>query len=101
MAGDGGTGPRFPEMIESNGEAGRNLTELGGEPKSRDVHREMCWKTRGVFGSVHVALVARAAIGGTVPWRSPLDALIAAASLAIDGRPVLKAGTFVLDVDGH
>ena len=91
VAADGGAGPRFLDMIDEHGEAGRNVTELGGEPTTTRLSPKRAGNERR-RGSVHVALGASAAIAGTVTVAIRLDAIIADASVTIDGRSVLKAG---------
>jgi hypothetical protein len=49
------------------------------------------------LGSVHVAFGASAGIGGTVSVPIHIDAVVADASLTVDGRPVRDAGRYVTE----
>jgi leucyl aminopeptidase (aminopeptidase T) len=94
---DGAVGERFWKLLEAYGELGRNVAELGvGTNESATVTGNVL-EDEKALGTVHVAFGDSAGLGGAVSVPIHLDVVITDATLAIDGRPVLEAGRFVLD----
>jgi leucyl aminopeptidase (aminopeptidase T) len=94
---DGAVGERFWKLLEPYGELGRNVAELGvGTNESATVSGNVL-EDEKALGTVHVAFGASAGLGGAVSVPIHLDVVVTGATLAIDGRPVLDAGRFVLD----
>jgi leucyl aminopeptidase (aminopeptidase T) len=97
VAGDGGLGPRFIELLLAHGELGTNLAELGVGTNDRARLTGNVLEDEKILGTVHVAFGASAAFGGTVSVPIHLDVVVVDASLEVDGRPVLDRGRYVLD----
>ncbi|HEX5194143.1 MAG TPA: hypothetical protein VFW09_15190 [Solirubrobacteraceae bacterium] len=94
---DGAVGKRFWKLLEPYGDLGRNVAELGiGTNESATVTGNVL-EDEKVLGTVHVAFGDSAGLGGMVSVPIHLDVVVTDATLAIDGRPVLDAGRFVLD----
>lgn len=100
VSAENGLGPEFIRRLESFGELGTNLAELGVGTNERAMLTGNILEDEKVLGTVHVAFGASAAIGGTVSVPIHLDAVVSNASLTIDGVPVLEQGQLVLDVHG-
>ena len=97
VAADGGLGPRFIELLLSQGELGTNLAELGVGTNDRARLTGNILEDEKILGTVHVAFGASAGIGGTVSVPIHLDVVILDASLEVDGQTVLDHGRYVLD----
>jgi leucyl aminopeptidase (aminopeptidase T) len=97
VAGDGGLGPRFIELLLAHGELGANLAELGVGTNDRARLTGNVLEDEKILGTVHVAFGASAAFGGTVSVPIHLDVVVVDASLEVDGQPVLDRGRYVLD----
>jgi leucyl aminopeptidase (aminopeptidase T) len=97
VAGNGGLGPRFIELLLAHGELGTNLAELGVGTNDRARLTGNVLEDEKILGTVHVAFGASAAFGGTVSVPIHLDVVVVDASLEVDGRPVLDRGRYVLD----
>lgn len=81
---------RLREILDAAGPAGRNIAELGiGTIPRGGVTGH---KDDKLLGTVHVALGHNRTLGGTVDCDVHLDGVMHAATLALDGRPVLDAG---------
>ncbi len=93
----GGIGPEFQARLESVGELGTNLAELGVGTNDRARITGNVLEDEKILGTVHVAFEASAGIGGTVSVPIHLDVVVTEASLEVDGRQVLEAGRWVLD----
>lgn len=96
VAADGGLGPQFIELLLAHGELGTNLAELGVGTNDRARLTGNVLEDEKIFGTVHVAFGASAAIGGTVSVPIHLDVVVVDASLEVDGRQVLDRGRYVL-----
>jgi leucyl aminopeptidase (aminopeptidase T) len=92
-----GLGPRLLELLRAHGEPGTNVAELGVGTNDRAQLTGSVLEDEKILGSVHIAFGASAGIGGTVSVPIHLDVVILEASLELDGRAVLEAGSFVLD----
>ncbi|MGA8337027.1 MAG: aminopeptidase [Solirubrobacteraceae bacterium] len=97
VAADGGLGPRFIELLLSQGELGTNLAELGVGTNDRARLTGNILEDEKILGTVHVAFGASAGIGGKVSVPIHLDVVIVDASLDVDGHTVLDHGRYVLD----
>ena len=97
VAADGGLGPRFIELLLSQGELGTNLAELGVGTNDRARLTGNILEDEKILGTVHVAFGASAGIGGKVSVPIHLDVVIVEASLEVDGQTVLDHGRYVLD----
>jgi leucyl aminopeptidase (aminopeptidase T) len=97
VAGNGGLGPRFIELLLAHGELGTNLAELGVGTNDRARLTGNVLEDEKILGTVHVAFGASAAFGGTVSVPIHLDVVVVDASLEVDGRQVLDRGRYVLD----
>ena len=97
VAADGGLGPRFIELLLSQGELGTNLAELGVGTNDRARLTGNILEDEKILGTVHVAFGASAGIGGKVSVPIHLDVVIVDASLDVDGQTVLDHGRYVLD----
>ena len=97
VAADGGLGPRFIELLLSQGELGTNLAELGVGTNDRARLTGNILEDEKILGTVHVAFGASAGIGGTVSVPIHLDVVILDASLEVDGQTVLDRGRYVLE----
>jgi leucyl aminopeptidase (aminopeptidase T) len=97
VAADGGLGPRFIELLLSQGELGTNLAELGVGTNDRARLTGNILEDEKILGTVHVAFGASAGIGGKVSVPIHLDVVIVDASLEVDGQTVLNRGRYVLD----
>ena len=95
VAADGGLGPRFIELLLSQGELGTNLAELGVGTNDRAQLTGNILEDEKILGTVHVAFGASAGIGGTVSVPIHLDVVIVDASLEVDGQTVLDHGRYV------
>jgi leucyl aminopeptidase (aminopeptidase T) len=93
----GGIGPEFLARLESVGEQGTNLAELGVGTNDRARITGNVLEDEKILGTVHVAFGASAGIGGTVSIPIHLDVVVTEASLEVDGRQVLEQGRWVLD----
>jgi leucyl aminopeptidase (aminopeptidase T) len=98
VAAEGGLGPQWLRLLERHGDAGRNLAELGVGTNERARLSGLVLEDEKILGTVHVAFGASAGIGGTVSVPIHLDIVVLDASLEVDGRAVLEAGQFVLEV---
>lgn len=96
VAADGGLGPRFIELLLSQGELGTNLAELGVGTNDMAQLTGNILEDEKILGTVHVAFGASAGIGGKVSVPIHLDVVIVDASLEVDGRAVLDRGRYVL-----
>ncbi|HEY1510716.1 MAG TPA: aminopeptidase [Solirubrobacteraceae bacterium] len=96
VAADGGLGPRFIELLLSQGELGTNLAELGVGTNDMARLTGNILEDEKILGTVHVAFGASAGIGGKVSVPIHLDVVIVDASLEVDGRAVLDRGRYVL-----
>ncbi len=94
---EGGLGPQWLKLLDVHGEPGRNLAELGVGTNDRAQLTGLVLEDEKILGTVHVAFGASAGIGGTVAVPIHLDVVVLDPSLEIDGKPVLKDGTFVLE----
>ena len=97
VAARGGLGPRYLELLKSQGEAGTNLAELGVGTNDRAGLSGKVLEDEKILGTVHVAFGASAGIGGIVSVPIHLDSVVLDASLEVDGKPVLDEGRFVLE----
>jgi leucyl aminopeptidase (aminopeptidase T) len=97
VAGNGGLGPRFIELLLAHGELGTNLAELGVGTNDRARLTGNVLEDEKILGTVHVAFGASAGIGGTVSVPIHLDVVVVDASLEVDGQTVLDHGRYVLD----
>ena len=97
VAADGGLGPRFIELLLSQGELGTNLAELGVGTNDMARLTGNILEDEKILGTVHVAFGASAGIGGKVSVPIHLDVVIVDASLEVDGRTVLDRGRYVLE----
>jgi len=93
---EGGLGPQYLELLEAHAPLGTNLAELGVGTNDRARLTGNVLEDEKILGTVHVAFGASAGIGGTVSVPIHLDAVIAEASLTIDGVAILDAGQVVL-----
>ena len=96
VAADGGLGPRFIELLLSQGELGTNLAELGVGTNDMARLTGNILEDEKILGTVHVAFGASAGIGGKVSVPIHLDVVIVDASLEVDGQTVLDHGRYVL-----
>jgi leucyl aminopeptidase (aminopeptidase T) len=97
VAASGGLGPEYLSKLAVHGDPGTNLAELGvGTNDSAQLTGNVL-EDEKILGTVHVAFGASIGIGGTVSVPIHLDVVVLDASLAIDGRPVLDAGRYVLE----
>jgi leucyl aminopeptidase (aminopeptidase T) len=96
-AADGGLGPDWIKLLDEHGEPGRNLAELGVGTNDKARLTGLVLEDEKILGTIHVAFGASAGIGGTVAVPVHLDVVVTEASLAVDSRPVLDRGRFVLD----
>ncbi len=94
---EGGLGPRWIELLEAHGEAGRNVAELGVGTNDRARLTGLVLEDEKILGTAHVAFGASAGIGGTISVPIHLDVVVLNASLAVDGRQVLDEGRLVLE----
>ncbi len=94
---ESGLGPQYIELLRGEGELATNLAELGVGTNDRATLTGNVLEDEKILGTVHVAFGASAGIGGTVSVPIHLDVVVTDASLEIDGRVVLDAGTWVLD----
>ena len=97
VAARGGLGPKYLDLLNSQGEAGTNLAELGVGTNDRAGLSGKVLEDEKILGTVHVAFGASAGIGGTVSVPIHLDSVVLDASLEVDGKPVLDEGRFVLE----
>lgn len=86
---------RFTRLLDAHGPAGRNLAELGVGTNDRAELTGNVLEDEKILGTVHVAFGASLGIGGTIEVPVHLDCVVLAASLHIDGVPVLDAGEIV------
>jgi leucyl aminopeptidase (aminopeptidase T) len=94
----GEAGDALLSLLEPYGELGHNVAELGvGTNESATLTGDVL-EDEKVLGSVHIAFGASAGLGGSVSVPIHLDVVVVNASLTVDGRPVLDAGRYVLDV---
>jgi leucyl aminopeptidase (aminopeptidase T) len=100
VAARGGLGPALLERLESHGDPGTNLAELGVGTNDHAQLTGDVLEDEKILGTVHVAFGASAGIGGTVSVPVHLDVVVIDASLEIDGRQVLDGGRFVLHDGG-
>ncbi|MBV9473372.1 MAG: aminopeptidase [Solirubrobacterales bacterium] len=98
VAAEHGAGPELLRQLRLHGELGTNLAELGVGTNDQARLTGNVLEDEKILGTVHVAFGASAGIGGNVSVPVHLDVVVLDASLEIDGRPVLDAGRFVLDV---
>ncbi len=96
LSAGGELGARFLSVLDSAGEAGRNLAELGVGTNENATLTGNILEDEKILGTVHVAFGASASIGGTVQVPVHLDVLIERPTLTIGGAPVLDAGRFLL-----
>ena len=92
-----GLGPEYIRLLRLHGELGTNLAELGVGTNEQATLTGNVLEDEKILGTVHIAFGASAGIGGTVSVPIHLDAVVTEASLAVDGRPVLESGRFVLE----
>jgi aminopeptidase len=95
---EGGLGPEWIKLLDEQGEAGRNLAELGVGTNDKARLTGLVLEDEKILGTIHVAFGASAGIGGNVSVPVHLDVVVTDASLEIGGRRVLDRGRFVLDV---
>jgi leucyl aminopeptidase (aminopeptidase T) len=93
---EGGLGPEFLTRLQTHGEKGTNLAELGVGTNDRAQLTGNVLEDEKILGTVHVAFGASAGIGGNVSVPIHLDVVVLDASLEVDGRPVLEHGRYVL-----
>jgi leucyl aminopeptidase (aminopeptidase T) len=93
----GGLGPEYLALLETHGDRGRNLAELGVGTNDRAILTGNVLEDEKILGTVHIAFGASAGIGGTVSVPIHLDVVILDATLVVDGRTVLDQGQYVLD----
>jgi leucyl aminopeptidase (aminopeptidase T) len=93
----GGLGPEYLELLQTHGEAGTNLAELGVGTNDRARLSGKVLEDEKILGTVHVAFGASAGIGGAVAVPIHLDSVVLDASLEVDGKAVLDEGRFVLE----
>jgi leucyl aminopeptidase (aminopeptidase T) len=91
-----GLGPEYLARLRAHGDKGTNLAELGVGTNDRATLTGNVLEDEKILGTVHIAFGASAGIGGTVSVPIHLDVVVRDASLAVDGRQVLDAGSFVL-----
>jgi leucyl aminopeptidase (aminopeptidase T) len=92
-----GLGPQFLELLQSAGDRGTNLAELGVGTNDRAQLTGNVLEDEKILGTVHVAFGASAGIGGTVAVPIHLDVVILEPTLEVDGERVLEGGSFVLE----
>ncbi len=92
----GGLGPEFLSRLQSHGDPGTNLAELGVGTNDRATLSGNILEDEKILGTVHVAFGASAAFGGSVSVPIHLDVVVLDASLEVDGRSVLDGGRFLL-----
>ncbi len=97
VAGEGGPGPSFIELLRAAGELGTNLAELGVGTNDRAQLTGNVLEDEKILGTVHVAFGASAGIGGTVSVPIHLDVVVLDPTLEVGGRSVLERGRYVLD----
>jgi leucyl aminopeptidase (aminopeptidase T) len=90
-------GERLLAALQTAGEEGMNLAELGVGTNERATLTGNILEDEKILGTVHVAFGASAGIGGTVSVPVHLDCLILEPTLDIGGTRVLEHGRFVLD----
>jgi leucyl aminopeptidase (aminopeptidase T) len=89
---------RLTRLLDAHGPAGRNLAELGVGTNDCAELTGNVLEDEKILGTVHVAFGASVGIGGTVEVPVHLDCVVLAASLQIDGVPVLDAGELLASV---
>lgn len=92
-----GLGPEYLSRLQTHGESGTNLAELGVGTNDRAELTGNMLEDEKILGTVHVAFGASAAIGGTVSVPIHLDVVVLDATLEVDGQRVLEDGRYVLD----
>ncbi len=97
IAAEGGLGPEFLRVLRCHGEPGTNLAELGVGANEHATLTGNVLEDEKILGTVHVAFGASADFGGTVSVPIHLDAVVADATLLIDGQPVVDTGRLLLD----
>ena len=97
VAAEDGAGPELLAELQTYGDAGTNLAELGVGTNDAAVLTGNVLEDEKILGTVHIAFGASAGIGGTVSVPIHLDVVVLDASLEIDGTAVLEGGRFVLD----
>lgn len=94
---EGGLGPQWLKLLDTHGEPGRNLAELGVGTNDSAQLTGLMLEDEKILGTVHVAFGASAGIGGTVAVPIHLDVVVLDPTLEIDGRRVLEDGRFLLE----
>jgi leucyl aminopeptidase (aminopeptidase T) len=94
---ENGLGPTFWQLLQTAGENGTNLAELGVGTNEKAKLSGNVLEDEKILGTVHVAFGASAGIGGTVSVPIHLDVVVLEPSLEVDGEVVLDRGSYVLD----
>ena len=94
---ENGVGPRFLELLQSAGEGGTNLAELGVGTNEKAQLTGNVLEDEKILGTVHLAFGASAGIGGTVSVPIHLDVVILEPTLEVGDECVLEAGRYVLE----
>ena len=97
VAAENGLGPAFLQLLQSAGQNGTNLAELGVGTNDKATLTGNTLEDEKILGTVHVAFGASAGIGGTVAVPIHLDVVVLEPTLEVDGELVLDRGTYVLD----
>ncbi len=88
---------RLNEMLETVGQQGRNLAELGIGTNSMAIITGEILEDEKVMGTVHLALGNNVSMGGTVNVGFHVDGIMTRPTLKLDERFILKDGKLMID----
>jgi len=94
---EAGVGPEFLRRLQTHGELGTNLAELGVGTNDQARLTGEVLEDEKILGTVHIAFGASAGIGGTVSVPIHLDVVVLDATLVVDGQSILEEGRYRLD----
>jgi leucyl aminopeptidase (aminopeptidase T) len=89
---DGTVGEWLLEMLDSGGEHGRSLAELGIGTNAAAVVTGNVLEDEKVIGTAHLAFGTSAGLGGVNVAGVHIDCVVLDATVALDGAPILDAG---------
>jgi leucyl aminopeptidase (aminopeptidase T) len=89
---DAEVGERLLEMLDSGGEHGRSLAELGIGTNAAAVVTGNVLEDEKAIGTAHLAFGTSAGLGGVHVAGVHIDCVVLEATVVLDGAPILDAG---------
>jgi leucyl aminopeptidase (aminopeptidase T) len=92
----GDAGARLMALLTEHGPEATTVAELGIGSNESAILTGNVLEDEKILGTVHVAFGASAAIGGTIQVPVHLDCVVMKPDVALDGKPVVRAGELLV-----